>query len=77
MWLIPRRGFDQQRCPAQAISIFIEKLTQCGHSGLAVDFSALVKDLTVCDQDLLGFISNPLLTVNLCLLPASYCILAL
>lgn len=35
----------------------------------AVDFSALVKDLTVCDQDLLSFISKPLSTVNLCLLP--------
>ena len=73
MWLIPRgtrRSFDAAMlsCP---LNIHRKAYSMWAFRP-AVDFSALVKDLTVYDQDLLSFISKPLLTVNLCLLPASY-----
>jgi hypothetical protein len=72
MWLIPQQSFDQAMlsCPND-LNIHRKAYAKWAFRP-AVGFSAEVKDLAVYDRDLLSFISKPLLTVNLCLLPASY-----
>src|SRR3954447_21651502 len=53
----------QQSCPTQTISILSKAYTMWTFRPL-FDFFVVVKDSTVCDQDLLSFISMPPLTVT-------------